>query len=126
MTEDTELTHSERALAYYGNDLSPEEKAEFEVHLPGCEECQKLLADARELLPAAEAILAFQPKHTVEEQVRLFDAQVRAEQAQRVRRYRYVGLALAAAIAAVIGIAAFEALKPVARPAQKMYAPSPP
>jgi anti-sigma factor RsiW len=96
MTEETELTHTEQAMAYYGEELSADEKFAFERHLEGCKECQELLADARRLLPAAEALLAFKPKYTVEEQVRRFDGMVAAEAHQRARRFQVAKWALAA------------------------------
>jgi anti-sigma factor RsiW len=107
MTEDNTLSHTEQAMAYYGGDLSPEEQAAFEAHLAGCEECQKLLAEARRLLPAAEAMLAFKPKYTVEEQVQRFD-QIRQmrrelEEGQRRQRpWRIATYALAAFVAALL------------------------
>ena len=63
-----------QTMAYYGGDLSPEETAEFEKHLATCPECQETLKVAKETLPFTEALLAFKPKHTIDEQVARFEA----------------------------------------------------
>ena len=127
LEDDAPLTHTEQAMAYYGNDLTPAEKVTFEAHLAGCAECQALLADAQRLLPRAEALLAataaFKPKYTVEEQVRRFDQMVAAERVQRRRRWRLATYALAVGVAVMVGIAALNALRSPPRPAQTMYAP---
>jgi anti-sigma factor RsiW len=64
----------EQAMAYYGGDLSPAEAAEFEAHLATCPGCQAVLRLAKENLPQAMALLAFTPKHTIDQQVARFEA----------------------------------------------------
>jgi anti-sigma factor RsiW len=66
----------EQAMAYYGADLSPEEAAEFEKHLATCPGCQEALQLAKTTFPIVEQILAFKPKHTIDEQVKRFEAMV--------------------------------------------------
>jgi anti-sigma factor RsiW len=102
--------HEERlmqAMAYYGHDLSPEETAEFEAHLATCAECQEILQVARAGLPFAEALLAFEPKHTLDEQMARFEA-MRAERAKRkpvARPAREVHLHVNAWIAVLLAVA---------------------
>ncbi len=108
----------EEAIAYYGGDLSPEEKALFEAHLADCPGCQEALRLAKENLPQLEAMLAFKPKHTIDEQVSRFEqmmAQKRSEAedptqnqrlvvpAVRAQRARlWIGLVFGAAVAVLL------------------------
>jgi anti-sigma factor RsiW len=102
--------HQERlmqAMAYYGHDLSPDETAEFEAHLATCDECQEMLQVARAGLPFAEALLSFEPKHTLDEQMARFEA-LRAEKAKRKpssRPAREVRLRVNAWIAVLLAVA---------------------
>jgi anti-sigma factor RsiW len=117
--------HEERlmqAMAYYGNDLSAEEKAEFEAHLATCDECREILEVARAGLPFAEALLTHEPKHTLDEQMARFEAmraeRVRAEAAARrsprSTTWLRFGLALgaAAAVAALLLLSRGQNLHP--------------
>jgi anti-sigma factor RsiW len=119
-------THTDRAMAYYGNDLSPEERAEFEQHLATCAECQALLEKAKQFLPTAERMLAasskFTPRHTIDEQVARFErmvAEERDSEKQSAVRMRW-SLALAAAVLVALAGVAFVVLSRP-RPAKDGY-----
>ncbi len=65
MTADApRLPHSDpehplrEAADYLGGALSPEEKAAFEAHLPGCERCREALRVGRAAFPVAERLIA--------------------------------------------------------------------
>jgi anti-sigma factor RsiW len=116
MAEKTHL-HEERLeqlMAYYGGDLTGDELAEFEAHLAGCEDCQITLKLAKKTLPMAEAMLAFKPKHTIDEQVARFEAmwaeKRRAEaraRTSRNRRWLVVAFGATAAAATAVAILRF-------------------
>jgi anti-sigma-K factor RskA len=103
-----EMEHIANAMAYYAGDLAGQEKADFEAHLPTCARCQKLLAEAPQLMAdldrLAPAAPTFTPKHTIDEQVVRFSAMV-AEERYR-RRQRVFRIAAIAAVALlVLGVA---------------------
>jgi anti-sigma factor RsiW len=122
----------EQAMAYYGGDLSPEEAAAFEAHLATCPGCQEALRLAKESFPLVEQLLAFKPKHTIDEQVARFEAMVAekrrressAAQAQP-RRALWLGLAFGAALAAAATLA-FLRIAPRVFGAGDTYGPNPP
>ncbi len=125
----------EQAMAYYGGDLSPEETVEFEAHLAGCVECTEALRLAKAAFPAVDQVLGFTPKRSIDEQVERFEALVRerdekarvSSHAALVRPRRvplWVGLALAAAVAA-IAFLVFSRMAPLGRPGEREYAPIP-
>jgi predicted anti-sigma-YlaC factor YlaD len=132
--------HEERlmqAMAYYGHDLSPEETAEFEAHLATCDECREMLEVARTGLPFAEALLAFEPKHTLDEQMARFEA-MRAERAKGTPVTRparevhlHVNVWIGALLALAMGAIAFlgwrrlgiGTTQPTVRDEQEVYAP---
>jgi anti-sigma factor RsiW len=120
----------ERVVAYYGDELTPAEKTEFEAHLATCEGCQHALRLAQMALPVAEDILAFKPKHTIDEQVARFEAmwaEKRKAEAAALRTRRSMvwlrwGVALGAAVA--VGMLLFLLKLPgKVRPDQEIYAP---
>jgi anti-sigma factor RsiW len=127
----------ERAMAYYGGNLSPEEAAEFEAHLAGCEGCREALREANATFPAVEQVLRFKPKRTIDEQVARFEAMLKARDEKqrsislaRVARPRgvrlWVGLAFAVAVA-VATVFAFSRLSHIiVRPGDQVYGPQPP
>jgi len=120
----------EQAMAYYGGDLSPEEAAQFEAHLATCPGCQEALRMAKAALPLAEQLLAFKAKHTIDEQVKRFEALVeekrRAESRARTSRLRlWLGLAFGTAVAAAATFALMRIGPNVPLPNQ-VYAPEPP
>lgn len=63
MAEALRLPHSDpahplsEAADYLWNELSPEEKAAFEKHLPTCDSCSKAVSLGRRALPVVEEIL---------------------------------------------------------------------
>lgn len=124
--------HLDRAMAYYGEDLSPAEHAVFEAHLVGCADCQKLIADARALLPAAEQALASAPRRTLAEAGAHFEALLAERRAatplpfSQRRTVRLVGYALAASLLVAVGFVAFRALGPKPPAPQQLAAPRAP
>jgi anti-sigma factor RsiW len=127
----------ERVVAYYDGDLTAAEKAEFEVHLATCKECQHALRLAQMALPVAEDMLAFKPKHTIDEQVARFEAmwaeKRKAEAEAEARRTPRSGplrlwMSLAAvAVALVIATVLWWRLAPtMVQRGQEVYMPEKP
>jgi anti-sigma factor RsiW len=116
----------EQLMDYYAGDVAGEARAEFEAHLEACEECQTTLRRAKEVLPFAEAYLAFKPKYTVDEQVARFEAMAaerdRAGKREPRRWGLWLGLALGATAAVVVAMAWLRQA-PVVHPGQEIYAP---
>ncbi len=117
----------EQAMVYYGGDLSAAEAAAFEAHLATCAGCQESLRFAKERLPVAEALLAFTPKRSIEEQVQRFEAMVaERRRAARPRRARlWIGLVFGAAMAAAVTFALLR-IGPRLIGRDEVYAPEPP
>jgi len=122
----------EELAAYYGGDLSPAETAAFEAHLAECERCRETLRVMKSALPLAEEMLAFKPKHTIDEQVARFQAMVKEKRAReaadaRIPRGRlWLALSIGAAVTAV---AAYAFLRMAAEPVNtgsQVYAPPQP
>lgn len=120
--------HGDRAMAYYGNDLSAEERVVFEAHLSACAECQALLATARAELPAAERFLSFKPLQSADAQAARFEAMVAAGRVKQRRRKIWwrVGLALATAVILVLGVAVYVVSHAPDDRGGPLYAPTPP
>jgi anti-sigma factor RsiW len=93
--------HREQAMAYYGNDLTSQERVEFEAHLATCSECQALLAKAGRLLPPAEALLAAQVRAQREVPGLVADIERQRSAAPRRRAPWLLALGAAAGIAVV-------------------------
>jgi anti-sigma factor RsiW len=122
----------EQVMAYYGGDLTGEERTEFEAHLAGCQECQNALAQAKQALPTAEALAAFQPKRTIDEQVARFEEMVskkRAREADELRtrqRRLWISLAVATAVAAAVGYVFLRVIGSTVAPDRQVYIPPKP
>jgi predicted anti-sigma-YlaC factor YlaD len=116
----------EQLMEYYAGDVAGEARAELEAHLEGCQECQTTLKQAKEVLPFAEAYLAFKPKRTIDEQVARFEAMWAERDRVKEREPRrwglWLGLALGAATAVVVAIAWLRQGS-VVHPGQEIYAP---
>ena len=101
----------EQLMAYYGGDLAGEELAEFEAHLASCPDCQRTLRQAKKVLPLAEAMLAFKPKRTIDEQVARFEAMWAERDREKAKRKPprraviWMSLAVWAAAAIVMALA---------------------
>jgi anti-sigma factor RsiW len=122
----------EQVMAYDGGDLSGEERAEFESHLAGCEECQRALAQAKQALPMAEAMAAFEPKRTIDEQVARFDEMVRRKRAREAvelrsrQRRLWISFAVAAAVAAAVAWVFVRVIGSTVSPERQVYVPPKP
>ena len=103
---------SDEITSYLSETLEPKERAAFEAHLRGCEECQRELAAQKALFAQVNQVLAVKPKRTIEEQVARFEKMVAAERAAEPSRKRRrvpawaigIGAAAATAAAAAVGI----------------------
>jgi anti-sigma factor RsiW len=125
----------ERVVAYYDGELGSAEKVEFEAHLATCKDCQYALSLAQKALPVAEDMLAFKPKHTIDEQVARFEelwakkrkaeaeAEAAARRTPRRRAWLPWGLALGAAVVAVALLLFLSKLPAKVRPDRDVYAP---
>jgi anti-sigma factor RsiW len=126
MAEKMHEERLEQLMAYYGGDLEGEELAEMEAHLASCEDCRRTLRQARQVLPVAEAMLAFKPKRTIDEQVARFEAMwAERDRATRKQAGRpvllWVGLAVGAAAAILLALALIRQAPP--NPNTQVYAP---
>ena len=80
MTDPVRLPHSDaeepqaEAAAYAHGELTPEERAAFEAHLPTCEACRAAVETERKLAPVVAAVLADPPVKTAEEYLAMMDA----------------------------------------------------
>ena len=70
---------SDEITSYLSETLEPQERAAFETHLAGCEECRQELADQKALFARVNEVLAVKPKRTIEEQVARFEKMVAEE-----------------------------------------------
>src|SRR5262249_1340487 len=128
-SHDARLT---QVMAYYGGDLTGEERVEFEAHLAGCAECQKALEQAKQSLPMAEAMAAFQPKRTIDEQGARFEEMVRKKRAReaderRTRQRRlWISLVVATAVATVVGWVFLRVIGSTVSPDRQVYVPPKP
>jgi anti-sigma factor RsiW len=124
---------SDEITSYLSETLEPAERAAFEAHLQGCEECQRDLAAQKALFAQVNEVLAVKPKRTIEEQVARFEKMVAAERAAaqtgkplEKRRRRVpawaIGLGAATAAAAVAAVGIWETASPRPEPG-KVYAP---
>jgi len=74
---------SDEITSYLSETLEPRERAAFETHLAGCEECRQELAAQKALFARVNEVLAVKPKRTIEEQVARFEKMVAEERAQK-------------------------------------------
>ena len=72
---------SDEITSYLSDTLEPPERAAFEAHLAGCEECRRDLEAQQALFLRVNEALAVKPKRTIEEQVARFEKIVAAERA---------------------------------------------
>ncbi len=125
---------SDEITSYLSETLEPAERAAFEAHLEGCEECREELAAQKALFARVNELLAVKPKRTIEEQVARFEKMVAAERAtersgersrKRLRAPPWaIGLAAAAATASAAALGTWELAAP--RVEQVLGAPRPP
>ena len=114
---------SDEITSYLSETLESAERAAFETHLKGCEECQRELAAQKALFARVNQVLAVKPKRTIEEQVARFEKMVAAERAEKRRRL-FWQIPLGIALAAAATVAAANLLHHTAqRPDQIMTAP---
>ena len=105
---------SDEITSYLSETLEPRERATFEAHLEGCDECRQELAAQQALFARVNQMLAVKPKRTIEEQVARFEKMVAAERAQK--RWHapawMIGLAAAIAAAAAAAVGTWELAAP--------------
>ena len=109
---------SDEITSYLSETLEPPERAAFEAHLRGCEECRQELAAQKALFDRVNQVLAVKPKRTIEEQVARFEKMVAAERATTPNKKRWrapawaIGLAAAVATAAAAMLGTWELAAP--------------
>ena len=142
MAEPLRLPHSDperplrEATAYLHGELSPEETASFEAHLPGCDDCRQSLQVGRLVFPKLYELLAAdrRPRTAVDALALLDEAQAKLDSEKRAeaagaRRWAgrrswapralpwLLSSAAAAALVAVIALQGGEGAKGLVEPA---------